>query len=190
MNTSLKALIGLSVLAAATSTVSGEGLLGKRYVQFAVGSDSDLDAFAYGAGFNINLAQGIDLAVVAASSDDGDVKTGMLVLPLYSPVAGSAKTQVYLAPKIGYVNFDTYWGRSESDLIYGLGLGMEYSIDAASNIDISLSYTDTQDYGDLGFDAGVEYNRWFSESVNAGIGVSYNTEIEEVGFALTGRWAF
>ncbi|MDQ8180164.1 hypothetical protein [Pelagicoccus sp. SDUM812005] len=190
MKTIKTLLIGSVALAASAVSTYGEGLLGQRYASLSLGTDEDFNELAVSVGFNTKLKDGLDLYFEVGESDDGDVVAGMLDLKFYGDVGTEENWKVYFAPIVGYASIDLTPWWNERELVYGVGIGSQYELDEKSNIDLTLSFLDTQDYGDLGVTGTFEYNYWLTEKLNAGVGVSYNTEVEETAFQISGRWAF
>lgn len=188
---SIKPLVfGSIALAASSVSMFGEGLLGERYASLSLSTDSGFNELAVSVGYNGKLKDGLDLYLELGESDDGDVLAGMLQVNFYSEVGTEENWKAYVAPIIGYASIDLTPWLNERELIYGVGVGSQYELDEKSNIDLSLTYLETQDFGDLGLTGSIEYNYWLSEKFNVGVGVSYNTEVEEESFGVVGRWKF
>lgn len=183
-------MIGSLALAASSVSTFGEGLLGERYASLGLSTDSDFSELAVSIGYNSKLKDGLDLFVEIGESDDGDVIAGLVSLNFYKDLGNEENWKVYFAPIIGYASIDVNYWRTEKELLYGVGVGSELELDEKSNINFTLSILETQDYGDLGLNAGMEYNYWITPSFNTGVGVTYNTEVKEESFGLVGRWKF
>ncbi|MDQ8204028.1 hypothetical protein [Pelagicoccus sp. SDUM812003] len=170
---------------------SGDSLLGQRYVGLSIGSDFDFDEASYGIEFNSNLHRGLDLGLDLASSDDGDRIMATLDLTFYRDLTGGQRSFAYFSPIAGYVDLDyPSLFEDSNSFLYGAKVGIEHQLTDRTNLDLSTAYIDTDELGDLGVTFGVEINRWLTDSINAGVEISYNSEAEDEAISLFGRWRF
>lgn len=183
-------MIGSAALAVSSVTSFADGLLGERYVSLTLATDSEIKELAAAIGYNTKLKDGLDLYLEIGESDDGEVIAGLIDFRFYTDLGDEENWKVYFAPIIGYASIDVNRWRTEKEFLYGVGVGSDVELDEKSNINLSLSMLETQNYGDLGLNASIEYNYWITSSFNAGLGVSYNSEVKDEAFSLVGRWRF
>lgn len=183
-------LIGSIALVASSASIFADGLIGERYASLSLASDSDFNELAVTIGFNNKLKDGLDLQIEIGESDQGDVIAGMIGVSFYTEIGTDGNWKAYFTSVLGYASIDVNPWFTEKELLYGVAVGSEFELDEKTSIDFSLSILDTQDYGDLGLTGSIEYNYWFTEKFNAGVGASYNTEVDDASFGLIGRWAF
>ena len=193
MNCKYNAVAAIAAFSLVASLAHADGLLGKRYIEVGVGTDSDAEDFGFDLGYHMPIkADKIDLGIVVGRDEDGVVETALVDFTFYGPTAAGSKTQMFIAPIVGYFQVDTgnWWSGNVSDFVYGVSVGTEYELDEKSNITTSLSYLDSEDYGDFGVTLNVGYDYWFTESFNGEATIGYNTESEDVSFSVSARWAF
>ncbi|MDQ8201898.1 hypothetical protein [Pelagicoccus sp. SDUM812003] len=193
MNKYCRLIAGVSTFLACATLAHSEGLLGKRYLEVGVATDSDFDDFGFGLAYNMPIkADMLDLAIELGRDEEGIVETAVIDVTFYAPVSQGSLTKVYIAPVLGYFQAETgyWWSPNVSDLVYGVSVGTEYELAENSNLTTSISYLDSEDFGDFGVSFDVGYNHWFTDSFNGEIALGYNTESEDASFSLSARWAF
>ena len=181
----------IAALSVGAATSIGEGLLGSKYIDVGVGLDEDAEDFNFGLGANLNLIEatgnyGMDLSFGVASDEGGDTTGLGAELVFFWPQAGANPVSYYVAPSLAYFDIDFF----DDTFAYGLDLGVEFELDDQTNFDASIGYIDFEELSSDGIIGTLELNRWFSETFNAGLSLSYSDLSEEFSYRLTGRFRF